>query len=371
MNNVFRVATLATAVAASACAGAAELKQGNGEQMKAIVNTEFGPPEVLRLEEIDRPVLEDHQVLVKVRAAALNPLDWRVMRGEPYFGRVMGGMGLRAPKAPQRGADMAGEVVAVGKTVTRFKPGDEVFGIGAGTLAEYAKAAERRLALKPAGISFEEAAALPVAAITALQSLRDTGKLKPGQKVLINGASGGVGTYGVQIAKVMGAEVTAVCSGRNVELVRSLGADHVIDYTQEDFAERAERYDLVIDNVGNRPMSDFRDVMTDDGTFVLIGGGGVGDMKWGFGFVGGMVHRKVAGWFTDQTLTFMIADVTTADLDYLAGLMTGGKLKSVIDRRYSLAETPEAIKYLETGRARGKVVIDVAAPAGANAPVSQ
>jgi NADPH:quinone reductase-like Zn-dependent oxidoreductase len=342
------------------CAGATELRKGNGEQMKAIVSTEFGTPDVLRLEEIDRPAItEDNQILVKVRAAAINPVDWHEIRGTPYFGRLMG-MGFSAPKNPKRGVDMAGEVIAVGKGVTRFKPGDHVFGVAPGSLAEYAWARERRVALKPATVSWEEAAAAPVAAITALQSLRDKGRLKPGHKVLINGASGGVGTYGVQIAKALGAEVTGVCSGRNAALVRALGADHVIDYTQEDFAQRPERYDLVIDNVGNRPLSDMRRVLKDDGTFVLIGGGGPDDMKWGFGFLGGMIKRTVAGWFTDQTLTFMISEVTTADLEYLAGLMAEGKLRSVIDRRYPLAETPAAMRYLETGRARGKVVIGVA-----------
>ena len=359
---LFHLAVIALAIAVlSGCAGATELQKGNGEQMKAVVSTEFGTPDVLRVEEIDRPTIkEDNQLLVKVRAAAINPLDWHEIRGTPYFGRLMG-MGLSAPKNPKRGVDFAGEVIAVGKGVTKFKPGDAVFGVAPGSLAEYAWAREHRVALKPAGLSFEEAAAVPVAAVTALQSLRDAGKLKAGQKVLINGASGGVGTYGVQIAKALGAEVTAVCSGRNAELVRSLGADHVIDYTTEDFAERPERYDLVIDNVGNRSLGDMRSVLTDDGTFVLIGGGGPDDMTWGFGFVGGMIKRKVAGWFTDQTLTFMIAQVKTADLEYLAGLMAEGKLKSVIDRRYPLAEAPEAVRYLETGRARGKVVIQVAA----------
>jgi NADPH:quinone reductase-like Zn-dependent oxidoreductase len=357
---LFLIAITIGTLVVTGCAGATELQKGNGEQMKAVVSTEFGTPDVLRLEEIDRPVIkEDNQVLVRVRAAAINPLDWHEVRGTPYFGRLMG-MGLRSPKNPRRGVDFAGEVLAVGKGVTKFKPGDQVFGVAPGSLAEYAWARDTRIALKPEGVSYGEAAAIPVAAITALQSLRDAGKLKAGQKVLINGASGGVGTYGVQIAKAMGAEVTAVCSGRNAELVRSLGADHVIDYTKEDFAERAERYDLVIDNVGNRSLGDMRSVLTDDGTFVLIGGGGPDDMTWGFGFVGGMIKRKVAGWFTDQTLTFMIASVKTADLDYLAGLIAEGKMRSVIDRRYPLAQAPEALRYLETGRARGKVVIDVA-----------
>jgi NADPH:quinone reductase-like Zn-dependent oxidoreductase len=358
---LFRFAILAAVAGATACAGATELKKGTGEQMRAVVSTEFGTPDVLRVEEIDRPTIkEDNQVLVKVRAAAINPLDWHEIRGTPYIGRFIG-MGFSAPKNPQRGVDFAGEVIAVGKGVTKFKPGDAVFGVAPGSLAEYAWARDTRIALKPEGISYQEAAAVPVAAITALQSLRDAGKLKPGQKVLINGASGGVGTYGVQIAKALGADVTAVCSGRNVELVRSLGADRVVDYTKDDLAQTAERYDLIIDNVGNRSLSDMRSVLTDDGTYVLVGGGGPEDMTWGFGFLGGMVKRKVAGWFTDQTLTFMLANVRTPDLEYLAGLMAEGKLKSVIDRRYPLAEAPEAVRYLETGRARGKVVIDVAA----------
>jgi NADPH:quinone reductase-like Zn-dependent oxidoreductase len=344
----------------SGCAGSTELQKGNGEQMKAVVSTEFGTPDVLRVEDVDRPAIkEDNQVLVKVHAAAINPLDWHEIRGTPYFGRLMG-MGLRSPKNARRGVDFAGEVLAVGKGVTKFKPGDQVFGVAPGSLAEYAWARDTRIALKPESISHAQAAAIPVAAVTALQSLRDAGKLEAGQKVLINGASGGVGTFGVQIAKAMGAEVTAVCSGRNADLVRSLGADHVIDYTKEDLAASPQRYDLVIDNVGNRSLSDMRSVLKDDGTFVLVGGGGPEDTKWGFGFLGGMVKRKVAGWFTDQTLTFMLANVRTPDLEYLAGLMAEGKLKSIIDRRYPLAETPDAIRYLETGRARGKVVIDVA-----------
>ena len=355
-----RIGIFAFAASTTACAGSTELQKGHGEQMQAIVSTEFGTPDVLRLETVDRPeIKEDNQVLVKVRAAAINPLDWHEIRGTPYVGRLMG-MGWSSPKNARRGVDFAGEIVAVGKAVTKFKPGDQVFGVAPGSLAEYAWARETRIALMPEGLSHAEAAAVPVAAITALQSLRDAGQLKAGQKVLINGASGGVGTYGVQIAKAMGAEVTAVCSGRNAGLVRSLGADHVVDYTKEDLTQAQERYDLIIDNVGNRSLSEMRSVLANDGTFVLVGGGGPDDMKWGFGFIGGMIHRKVAGWFTDQTLTFMLANVRTADLEYLAGLMTEGKVKSVIDRRYALAETPDAVRYLETGRARGKVVIDVA-----------
>ncbi|MGH8441676.1 MAG: NAD(P)-dependent alcohol dehydrogenase [Nevskiaceae bacterium] len=361
IKTTFRIAIIAAVAAFAGCAGATELQKGNGEQMKAIVSTEFGAPDVLRLEEIDRPVItEDKQVLIKVHAAAINPLDWHEIRGTPYFGRAMG-MGWSAPKNPKRGVDFAGEILAVGNGVTGFKPGDRVFGVAPGSLAEYAWARPHRIALMPAGMSYPEAAAIPVAAITALQSLRDAGKLKAGQKVLINGASGGVGTYGVQIAKALGAEVTGVCSGRNVELVRSLGADHVIDYTREDLADSTERYDLIIDNVGTRSLSDMRSVLKADGTLVVVGGGGPDDMVWGFGFFGSMIQRTVAGWFTEQDLKFMLASVTTADLEYLAGLITEGRMKSVIDRRYPLAEAPDAVRYLETGRARGKVVIEVAA----------
>jgi NADPH:quinone reductase-like Zn-dependent oxidoreductase len=361
----FRFTLLAAAAMTAGCsifAGPPEIKKGHGAQMQAIVHTEFGSPDVLRLEQVDilQPEESDH-VLVKVHAAAANPLDWRIIRGTPKVFRMMSGR--RYPESARRGVDFAGVVVAVGKGVTKFKPGDEVFGVAGGTFAEYARAREKRIALKPAGVSWGDAAAVPVGAMTALQSLRDAGKLKAGQKVLINGASGGVGTYGVQIAKAMGAEVTGVCSGRNVELVRSLGADRVIDYTQEDFTQRPERYDLIIDNVGVRPLSEMRRVLADQGTYVMIGAGGVDDNTWGFGLLWGFVHRAALSPFTDQTLTFQMADTTTADLEYVARLMQEGKVRSVIDRRYPLAETPEAIRYLETGRARGKVVIDVAGTA--------
>ena len=233
-------------------------------RMKAFVYHEFGSPDVLRLEEVDKPVPKDDQILVKVRALSVNPLDWHFMEGTPYLGRLPA-FGLLKPKVERLGVDYAGTVEAVGKNITEFKPGDDVFGNHFGAFAEYLVASDKALALKPANLTFEQAASIPVAALTALQALRDTGKLQPGQKVLINGASGGVGTFAVQIAKTFGAEVTGVCSGRNVELVRSLGADHVIDYTKEDFTKGAERYDLILDNVGNQPLSGFRRVLTPRG----------------------------------------------------------------------------------------------------------
>src|SRR5947207_11463076 len=229
-------------------------------KMKAIVYHEFGSPDVLRLEEVDKPVPNDNQLLVRVRAVSVNPLDWHFMEGTPYLGRLPA-FGLLKPRVERLGVDYAGTVEAVGKNIKEFKPGDEVYGNKFGAFAEYIVATDKALTLKPASLSFEQAASLPVAALTALQALRDNGKLQPGQKVLINGASGGVGTFAVQIAKSFGAEVTGVCSGRNVELVRSLGADHVIDYTKEDFTKRAERYDVILDNVGGQPLSGFRRVL--------------------------------------------------------------------------------------------------------------
>src|SRR2546430_3782177 len=245
-------------------------------KMKAIVYHEFGSPDVLRLEEVDKPVPNDNQLLIKVRAVSVNPLDWHFMEGTPYLGRLPA-FGLLKPRVERLGVDYAGTVEAVGKNIKEFKPGDEVYGNKFGAFAEYIVATDKALTLKPASLSFEQAASLPVAALTALQALRDSGKLQPGQKVLINGASGGVGTFAVQIAKAFGAEVTGVCSGRNLDLVRSLGADHVIDYTKEDFTKRGERYDLILDNVGTQPLSGFRRVLQPKGICVMIGGGGPND----------------------------------------------------------------------------------------------
>ena len=327
-------------------------------RIKAYFYRDYGSPDVLRLEEIEKPVPADDQVLVRVRAASVNPLDWHYMEGTPYIVRLLD-FGLLKPKVPRLGVDMAGQVEAVGKNVTEFKPGDEVFGQRFGAFGEYVCVkADRALVMKPPGVTFEQAAALPVAAITALQGLRDKGKVQPGQKVLINGASGGVGTFAVQLAKMMGAEVTGVCSGRNVELVRSLGADHVIDYTKEDYTKNGQRYDVMLDNVANHSFSENIRLLNPQGKYVLIGGGGPEDQ----GFIGPLILPIKAALlkrFVTQEVGFMVAEVTKNDLTYLADLVQTGKLKVVIDKTYPLSQLPDAMRYLETGRARGKVVITV------------
>lgn len=326
-------------------------------RMKAIVYHEFGSPDVLRLEEIDKPVPNDNQLLIKVRAVSVNPLDWHFMEGTPYIGRPVA-FGFLKPEVQRLGVDYAGIVEAVGKNVTEFKPGDEVYGNKFGAFAQYVVATDKGLALKPTNLTFEQAASLPVAALTALQGLRDTGKIQPGQKVLINGASGGVGTFAVQIAKAFEAEVTGVCSGRNVELVRSLGADHVIDYTKEDFTKRAERYDLILDNVGNQPLSGFRRVLAPRGKYVVIGGGGVNDSRW-TGPMIGMIKMLIVKQFATQEMSMMLAEMNKKDLTVLANLIQAGKVKPVIDRTYTFSQLPEAMRYLEEGHARGKVVVTV------------
>ncbi len=340
-----------------------------GGRIKTYFYREYGSPDVLRLEEIEKPVPTDDQVLVKVRAASVNPLDWHYLEGTPYIVRLME-FGLLKPKVPRLGVDMAGQVEAVGKNVTDFKPGDEVFGQKFGAFGEYvAVRADRALVIKPSGVTFEQAAALPVAAVTALQALRDKGKLQAGQKVLINGASGGVGTFAVQLAKMMGAEVTGVCSGRNVELVKSLGADHVIDYTKEDYTKNGQRYDVMLDNVANHSFSENTGVLNPQGKYVMIGGGGPEDQ----GFIGPLVLPiKIAliKRFVTQEAGFMVAEVTKNDLSYLADLVQSGKLKVVIDKTYPLNQLPEAMRYLETGRARGKVVITVGDNTEAISPAS-
>ncbi|MEX1994209.1 MAG: NAD(P)-dependent alcohol dehydrogenase [Steroidobacteraceae bacterium] len=328
--------------------------KGSGEPMQAIVYDEYGAPDVLRLAQVERPLPGDNQLLIRIRAAAANPLDWHYMRGTPYLMRMESG--YRRPVDPRLGVDVSGIVEAVGKAVTQFKPGDAVFGTANGAFAEYAITAARRVVLKPANLTFQQAAAVPVAALTALQALRDKGQIQPGQKVLINGASGGVGTFAVQIAKTMGAEVTGVCSTRNVELVRSLGADHVIDYTQQDFTEGNERYDLIIDNVFNRSLSEYRRVLGPTGRYVLIGGGGPEDNKW-LGPLGALARMWLVSLFVDQELGFMLSATRQDDLRELAALMEAGKIRPVIDRSYALRDVPAALRYLETGRARGKVVI--------------
>ena len=325
--------------------------------MKAIVYCDYGLTN-LKLENIEKPTPNDDQILVRVRAASVNPYDWHFIEGTPYIMRMMG-VGLRKPKDTQLGVDFAGTVEAVGKNVTQFKPGDEVFGGRDGAFAEYVcPRANRAVALKPANLTFEQAASVNIAGITALQAIRDKGNVQPGQKVLINGASGGVGTFAVQIAKTFGADVTGVCSSRNVDLVRSLGADHVIDYTKEDFAKGTERYDVILDNVPNHSLSECRRILTPNGKYVMIGGGGPNDSRW-VGPFGRVIKTMVLSPFTSQKMGMMMADANGKDLTILADMMQSGKLKPVIDRTYKLNEVPAAIAYLEEGHARGKVVITV------------
>jgi NADPH:quinone reductase-like Zn-dependent oxidoreductase len=325
--------------------------------MKAIVYSDYGLSN-LKLENIEKPTPNDDQILVKVRAASINPYDWHFVEGTPYIMRMMG-VGLRKPKDIQLGVDFAGTVEAVGRNVTQFKPGDDVFGGRGGAFAEYVcRRAEGAVALKPANLTFEQAASVNIAGITALQALRDKGKVRPGQKVLINGASGGVGTFAVQIAKSFGADVTGVCSTRNIDLVRSLGADHVIDYTKDDFAKGEQRYDVILDNVPNHSLSECRRILTPNGKYVMIGGGGPNDNRW-VGPFGRVIKAMVLSPFMNQKMGMMMADANGKDLTILADMMQSGKLKPVIDRTYKLNEVPAAIAYLEEGHARGKVVITV------------
>jgi NADPH:quinone reductase-like Zn-dependent oxidoreductase len=338
---------------ASACPPAATGVEANA--MRAWTYHCYGGPEVLELASVTKPTPAADEILVKVRAAAVNPLDWHYLRGEPYVMRM--GVGIGAPVDSRMGVDFSGVVEAVGKDVTKFKPGDAVFGARGGAFGDYVVVREtRNIVLKPDNISFEQAAAVPIAAITALQALRDVGRAKPGSKVLINGASGGVGTFAVQIAKSLGAEVTAVCSGRNVELVKSLGADKVIDYTQADFTEGSEKYDVIVDNIGNHPLSNLRRVMTEEGRDVIVGGSSEG--KW-LGPLTLVMKGRMYSKFVKQEFLFFLAEVTPADLDLLSGMMRDGKITPVLDKTYPFSELPEAIRYLETGRARGKVVVTI------------
>src|SRR6266576_2309769 len=324
--------------------------------MRAIVYTEYGSPDVLQLKEVEKPTPKDNEVLVKVHAASVNASDWHLMRGTPFLARFVNG--LQKPKNTKLGADVAGRIEAVGRNVTQFQGGDDVFGCipihELGSFAEYVCAHEDALALKPAEMTFEQAAAVPVAAFTALQGLRDKGQIQPGQKVLVNGASGGVGTAAVQIAKSFGTEVTGVCSTRNVDMVRSIGADHVIDYTQEDFTKNGQRYDLIFDAVGNRSVSDCKRALTPNGICAVAG----------FTTLPHLFQIIVLGSWVSRTGSKKIGLMETAnpnkkDLLFIQELLEAGKVIPVIDRTYPLSEVPEAIRYLETGHARGKVVITV------------
>ncbi len=327
----------------------------NATLMKAMVYRCYGAPAVLKLEDVAKPVPAADEVLVKVHAASVNPLDWHYLRGKPYVVRMSEGFG--APDDPRLGVDFAGTVEAVGSSVTRFKPGDEVFGGRFGSFAQYVSIRQdHALAVKPANVSFEQAAAVPIAAVTALQGLRDKGQLHAGQKVLINGASGGVGSFAVQIAKALGAEVTGVCSTRNVPLARSLGADQVIDYTREDFTRSGQHYDLILDIVGSHSLLQYRRVLRPKGILVIAGSASVGD--W-VGFLATPLEAIVLSKFVSQKFVPFLADLNREDLSVLAGLMQLGKVTPLIDRTYSLAQLPAAMAYVEEGHARGKVVITI------------
>jgi NADPH:quinone reductase-like Zn-dependent oxidoreductase len=322
--------------------------------MKAITYHRYGSPDVLEFEDVDEPVVKDDEVLVRIRAASVNPRDWHFLRGVPYIVRPTG---LRLPKDGRFGSDMAGQVEAVGRSVTRFRPGDEVYAhVYKGGFAEYTSVSEDVLGLKPANLSFEQAATVPLAGLTALQGLRDAGRLRPGQTVLIIGASGGVGTFAVQIAKSFGADVTGVTSTRNLDMVRSLGADHVIDYTREDFTRSGQNYDLVFQLAGTRSPSDLRRALTPKGALVLSSG--ESDGRW-IGPLGRIIKAALLSPFVSQRLGTFEAKARQEDLQVLKELIESGKVSPVIDRTYPLREVPEAIRYLEAGHARGKVVITV------------
>jgi NADPH:quinone reductase-like Zn-dependent oxidoreductase len=325
--------------------------------MKAIRFCEYGSPDVVKLDDVEKPVPTDNQVLIKVRTASLNALDAYMVR-DAWLNRLI--FGLRKPRDTRLGRDVAGVVEAIGKNVTQFKPGDEVFGVARGSLAEYACAAERGLAMKPADVTFEQAASIPLAGLTALQGLRN-GKIQAGQKVLINGATGGVGTFAVQIAKSFGAEVTAVCSTRNVDLVRSIGADHVIDYTKEDYTKGEQRYDMIFDNVANHSFSERRRVLTPKGICVLVGMGGAGvKEREAIGrIVGNLFIAYGLSSFTEQKFAQYMTKVTKPDLILLGEFIQAGKVKPVIERTYKLNDAPEASRQLDAGHARGKLVITV------------
>ena len=345
--------SLAFVLSYSAPCEPAAISARGEETMQAVRYRCYGSTDVLAVEAVEKPEPAAGEVLVKVHAASVNPLDWHFMRGSPYFMRLMSGIGK--PEDTRLGVDFAGTVEAVGDGVTRFEPGDEVFGGANGAFAEYLTVRESgAVALKPANVTFEEAATVPVAAITALQALRDKGRLEPGQKVLINGASGGVGTFAVQIAKALGAEVSGVCSTRNVDMVRSIGADHVIDYKKENYTESDRRYDLIVDMVGNHSPRKNLKVLEPDGILVLVGGG-KGD--W-IEPLKGPLQAMLLSPFAEQQIESLLARLAAEDLATLADFMDKGAVKPVIDRRYALSDVAAAIEYSETGRARGKIIVD-------------
>lgn len=325
-------------------------------RMKAVLFHQYGSPDLLEVADVPKPTPQENEVLVHIHAASVNAGDWHLMRGEPFLVRL--GTGLRSPKIPILGADIAGRVEAVGSTVTQFQPGDDVFGdisgSGFGAFAEYVAVPQEALVRKPAGSTFAQAAAMPAAALTALQGLREHGQIQPGQKVLVNGASGGVGTFAVQIAKALGAEVTGVCSTGKVEMVRSIGADHVIDYTQEDFTQNGQRYDLILATGGTQSISAYKRALAPQGRYVMIGGSSMAQFYQAM-FLGPWL--SMAG---NQKISLMMLKPNQADLAYVKELFESGKVTPVLDTHYALSEVPEAIRYLEAGRAQGKVVIDMA-----------
>jgi NADPH:quinone reductase-like Zn-dependent oxidoreductase len=321
--------------------------------MKAVVRDKFGGPEVLEIEDVPKPELTDDSVLVRVRAASLNLSDWYGMTGRPYVGRVS--MGLRRPKERLLGTDFAGTAEAVGKDVTHVRPGDEVFGARSGALAEYVSV-KNAVAMKPANVTFEEAASVPVAATTALQGLRDKGELQAGQKVLVHGASGGVGTFAVQIAKALGAQVTAVCGPGNVELAHTLGADHVVDYSHQDCTRSDRRYDMLLDVKGGRSWSDWKRVLEDGGVFVAVGGPRSNRL---LGPLGGVISLRLRAIGGNRKVAFFIARLTREDMETLRELLEAGKVKPVVDRRFELSEIADAFAYMGDGHPRGKIVVTI------------
>jgi NADPH:quinone reductase-like Zn-dependent oxidoreductase len=326
--------------------------------MKAAIYTSYGPPDVVRISDVEKPVPKDDEVLIKVRATSVNPLDWRLMKGEPFILRLF--FGLRKPRSGRPGIDVAGEVEAVGSNVTQFKPGDEVFGACRGAFAEYACTAQSKLVMKPGNVTFEQAASVNVAGLTALQGLRDHGKIQPGSKVLINGAAGGVGTFAVQIAKSFGANVTGVCSTRKVDMVRSIGADEIIDYTENDFTTSNQRYDLILDCVGNHSFSACRRVLNPNGRCVMIGAPHDASVM---GLLAQMIKTVLLSALVSQKAVMFIAKASQDDLTLLGELIANGKLEPVIDKSYSLSDAADAVRHVEEGHARGKVIITLD-PAG-------
>ena len=333
-----------------------DMVNARDDLMAAIAQDGFGVPETLRMVRLKRPEIGSGEVLLEVHAAAVNPYDWHMVRGDPRIARLMGGVGLTRPKARIAGVDVAGRVCQVGADVTELQAGDDVFGFARGAFAEYAVADANFVVHKPASLSFEQAAALPMAAVTALHAICDRGQAQPRQRVLVNGAAGGVGSLAVQIAAALGAEVTGVCSDRNTELVRSIGAAHVIDYAAEDFADGTVRYDLILDNVGNRAIGELRRAATPSGTIIVNGGGSPGHI---IGAVGRLLRAVIVNLFAGQRITMVPTTWSKADLLAVAELVESGQLRPVIDRTYPLAETAAAVRYVEAGHARGKVIITV------------